>query len=183
MTATVGEYAGNAYFCRMNPRLFQKEYERLFMPLCMFALRITGDIETARDTVQSAFIAAWERVDLIDHLKAYMYLAVRNAAISFAGDIARYYDMAHAELDDVPQEDIDTSERDARLWTAIDSLPDRCREIFLMSKRDGMSYHDIALELDISEKTVENQISKALNKLRGNGSLSGYSYIWFLPFL
>lgn len=167
----------------MNPHLFQKEYERLFMPLCMFALRITGDIETTRDTVQNAFIAAWERTDQIDNLKAYMYLAVRNATIAAAGHTARHYDMAHAELDDVPQEDIDTSERDARLWKAIDSLPERCREIFLMSKRDGMSYHDIALELDISEKTVENQIAKALKKLRGDGSLSGYTYIWLLPFL
>lgn len=167
----------------MNPGLFQKEYERLFMPLCMFALRITGDIETAHDTVQSAFISAWERVDRIDNLKAYMYLSVRNSAISAACDTARYYDMTHAALEDVPQEDIDTSERDALLWNAIDSLPDRCREIFLMSKRDGMSYRDIALELGISEKTVENQITKALHKLRGDGSLSGYSSIWFLPFL
>ena len=62
-----------------------------------------------------------------------------------------------------------------RLWTAIDSLPERCREIFLMSKRDGLKYEDIADELGISENTVRNQISKALKILK-EGSQKIISY-------
>ena len=57
----------------------------------------------------------------------------------------------------------------ARLWTAIDALPDRCREVFLMAKRDGMTYREIAEELGISERTVEHQVSKALRLLRSTG--------------
>lgn len=69
--------------------------------------------------------------------------------------------------------DDDAMERslhEAELWTAIDSLPRRCREVFLMSKRDGKRYREIAEELGISEKTVEHQISKALKTLRGKVS-------------
>ena len=55
---------------------------------------------------------------------------------------------------------------EARLWTAIDSLPDKCREIFLMAKRDGLRYEEIASELGISENTVRNQVSKALRILK-----------------
>jgi len=58
------------------------------------------------------------------------------------------------------------SQIEARLWTAIDSLPEKCREVFLMSKRDGLKYEEIATELGISENTVRNQISKALKVLK-----------------
>ena len=58
------------------------------------------------------------------------------------------------------------SEIEARLWTAIDSLPEKCREVFLLSKRDGLKYEEIAAELEISENTVRNQISKALKILK-----------------
>ena len=66
-------------------------------------------------------------------------------------------------------DDDDAQERsqiEARLWTAIDSLPEKCREVFLMSKRDGLKYEEIATELGISENTVRNQISKALKVLK-----------------
>lgn len=65
--------------------------------------------------------------------------------------------------DEALQED---SVTEARLWTAIDSLPDKCREIFLMAKRDGLRYEEIASELGISENTVRNQVSKALRILK-----------------
>ena len=55
---------------------------------------------------------------------------------------------------------------EAELWTAIDTLPQRCREVFLLSKRDRLKYREIAERLDISEKTVEHQVSKALKILR-----------------
>jgi RNA polymerase sigma-70 factor (ECF subfamily) len=65
---------------------------------------------------------------------------------------------------------------EARLWTAIDSLPEKCRQIFLMSKRDGLKYEEIAEELGLSVNTVRNQISKALNTLK-DGAKKIYSFI------
>ena len=82
---------------------------------------------------------------------------------------------------DVEQEDIDTSERDAAVWKAIDELPERCRHIFLMSKRDGLSNEEIAVELGLSVKTVKNQLTKALSRLRE--SLGKGRKPFFLPFL
>ncbi|MDE5786170.1 MAG: sigma-70 family RNA polymerase sigma factor, partial [Duncaniella sp.] len=78
-------------------------------------------------------------------------------------------------------EQIDTSLRDARIWKAIDELPERCREIFLMSKRDGMTNDEIAEELDLSVKTVKNQMTKAFARLRAVLA-PGYKP-FFLPFL
>ena len=65
--------------------------------------------------------------------------------------------------DESLQED---SVTEARLWTAIDSLPEKCRKVFLMAKRDGLRYEEIASELGISENTVRNQVSKALRILK-----------------
>ena len=55
---------------------------------------------------------------------------------------------------------------EARLWTAIESLPEKCKEVFLLAKRDGMKYEEIAVRLHISVNTVKNQMSKALKTLK-----------------
>ena len=78
-------------------------------------------------------------------------------------------------------ETVDTSQRDARVWKAIDELPERCREVFLLSKHDGLSNEEIAEELGISIKTVKNQMTKAFSRLRE--ALSDGHKPFFLPFL
>lgn len=171
----------------MTSAEFQKEYERLCMPLGMYALRIVGAVPEAEDIVQSAFMAAWQKVSEgaeIDNMKAYMYGSVRNAALTLMDRLGRRREVPLELCGEVTDEDIDTSERDAALWRAIDALPDRCRRAFLMSKRDGMSHAEIAAEMGVSVKTVENQIAKAFRRLRGDRRLlSGGGAIVFLPFL
>lgn len=148
----------------------------------MYALRIVDDAEVARDIAQDSFVKAWEVLESggeIQNLKAWIYRAARNLAI----DYLRTRRQA-VELDQIPEtaeEDIDTSERDAAIWKAIDRLPDRCREIFLMSKRDGLTDEEIANELGLSAKTVRNQITKAFQKLRD--TLAPGHKPFFLPFL
>ena len=73
-----------------------------------------------------------------------------------------------SDLEDILTDD-ETEERsviEARMWTAIDVLPERCREIFLLNKRDGMKYKEIAEKLQISVNTVDNHINKALRLIR-----------------
>lgn len=164
----------------MDAKNFQREYSLLFMPLCMYALRITGDIDYSRDAVQSAFEEAWKRVEEIAVLKPYMYRAVRHNALRYTVS-----DPLPADYEEVSEEDVDTSERDARLWRAIDALPARCREVFLLSKRDGLSNAEIAEELGVSPKTVENQMTKAFSRLRSllDERRRLRSEIYFLPYL
>ncbi|MDE6795106.1 MAG: RNA polymerase sigma-70 factor [Muribaculaceae bacterium] len=172
----------------MNPKDFRGEYERMCMPLGMYALRFVGNVDDAQDIVQGAFMAAWQRVikgEEIQNFKAYMYRAVHNAAMAYLRQRQNISDVTYDELDElkeVSEEAIDTAERDAALWKAIDSLPNRCRGIFLMSKRDGMSNAAIAEELGISAKTVENQMTKAFSVLRRNPGLRS-GKVFFLPFL
>lgn len=171
----------------MDLNQFKKLFDKTYMLLCMYALRILGDTDAADDAVQQAMITVWQRLAdgyELDNPRAYLYRAVRNESLR----ILASSDSVRAEVveaEDMTDDDIDTSERDAALWQAIDRLPDRCREIFLACKRDGLSYAEIAAEMDISVKTVEAQMSKALGRLRE--ALSPYvtrrSRPFFLPFL
>lgn len=152
------------------------------MSLGMYALRIVGNPDDAEDLVENTFMKAWQAIQNgknPDNFKSYMYLLVRNECIDFLRKKKIIADVS--EIPDVGEETIDTSERDARIWKAIDELPEKCRDIFLMSKRDGFSNEEIADELDISIKTVKNQMTKAYSRLRE--SLSSGHKPFFLPFL
>ena len=128
---------------------FEQEFKVLYRPLCLFALQYIPRTEDAEDIVQQAFADVWEK----------LLILTREKEELLEGNIPD-------EADDSDEEQIRIAERDARLWTAIDKLPPERRKIFLVSKRDGLKYQEIADELHISVKTVENQISKALKSLR-----------------
>ncbi|MDE6381021.1 MAG: RNA polymerase sigma-70 factor [Muribaculaceae bacterium] len=160
----------------MTARQFTLIYKKLYMPLCMYALRITEDTALAHDVVQGSFARVWDMMrdgHEIESLERYMYRTIRNASIDLLRNEERYTTLPE-NMDEVSEEDIDTAERDARLWQAIDAMPARRREIFLMSRRDGMTYAEIAEELGLSIKTVENQIAKATASLRGNPHISSF---------
>lgn len=145
-------------------------FQQYYRPLCLYATHYLHDIDEAEDVVQDCFVKLISRNIMPENIKAFLYTSVRNASI----DRLRRQSPIDTEIsptdlcvvisDDQAQE---SSFREAKLWTAIELLPERCREIFLMSKRDGMTYREIAEELNLSEKTVEYQISKALKTLRG----------------
>lgn len=150
---------------------FEQYFKSLYKPLNLYALRFTVQINDAEDIVQQAFADAWEKNNngsTITNLKAYMYQAVRNRCLNLLtaqGNIIITEEFP--EIEDTSEEEIiQQTERDARLWEAIDSLPPERKKIFLMAKHQGMRYHEIAKELGISIKTVENQMGSALKALR-----------------
>lgn len=166
----------------MTKREFEAEFRRLYVPLGMYALRLVDNADTAEDMVQDSFLKVWqcvERGDQIDSFPSFMYRTVRNICLNHLRGSKEM--LGDEFIPDVSDEDIDTSFRDARIWRAVDALPDRCREVFLMSKRDGLSNEEIAEELDISIKTVKNQMTKAFSRLRE--ALSDNHKPFFLPFL
>lgn len=157
-----------------------RDIENLFKlhyrPLCLFAIHLLKVVESAEDVVMDCYIKLWnkwEDEDIINP-KSYLYTSVRHACYDYNLKKTTHTnlsveDEAKAINDSLSEDLLQTEEQaciEANLWTAIDSLPKKCREVFLMSKRDGMSYADIAQEQKISIKTVEAQITKAYKRLR-----------------
>lgn len=166
----------------MTTKEFEIFYRKLYLPLGMYALRLVNDADAAEDLVQDAFMKTWLYAcngGKIDNFTAFMYRSVHNACLGYLRD--RHETLGEENIPDVGEDDIDTSFRDAKIWKAIDGLPERCREVFLLSKRDGLTNEEIAEELDISVKTVKNQMTKAYVRLRE--ALSDGHKPFFLPFL
>lgn len=166
----------------MTIREFETYFRRLYLPLCMYALRIVDNADDADDIVEDTFAKTWQVISTgteIGHFNSYIYRCVRNECMSFLRGKKEFENID--AIPDVCEETIDTSFRDARIWKAIDELPEKCREIFLMSKRDGLSNAEIADELNISIKTVKNQMTKAFARLRLSPSIGHKPF--FLPFL
>lgn len=150
---------------------YELTYRKLLLPLGMFALRITEDTALADDAVQGVFADVWEKVQqgfAPVSLKSYLYMAVRNRALDSIKDRGAITDELPEEITD---EEIDRSERDAALWRAIERLPERQRRALLLCKRDGLTYAEAAEEMAISPRTVENLLATALRKLRGSNDL------------
>lgn len=153
----------------MDISLLFKYYYR---PLCLYAMHFVQNISLAEDIVQESFTAFIEkRIDErnISNIRSYFFATVKNQCIKHLKSknfIENGY--SHEELENLYTEEFeDQSFLEAQLWTSIDSLPKRCREIFLLNKRDGLKYKEIAELLNISTNTVDNQIQKALKVLRG----------------
>lgn len=147
-------------------------FKLYYRPLCIYAIGILKDVNSAEDVVMDSYVRFWNRQkDIqIDDIKNYLYTTVRNACYDLNRKKQKMpftvgLNLVENEINQKENEKI--SEIAANLWTAIDTLPHQCRKIFLMSKRDGMKYSEIAEELDVSIKTVEAQISKAYKVLRG----------------
>ena len=156
-----------------------------YRPLCLYAMHYLHDMNLVEDTVQDCFTKLWEKITdkeksinlkkplssekSVSNLKSYLYVMVRNHCLDLLKkDNLVDYQTIPSDLTDILSDE-EAEERsliEARLWTAIDSLPEKCRQVFLLSKRDGLKYKEIAELLNISKKTVENQISKALKTLK-----------------
>ena len=151
---------------------FDDLFKYNYRPLCLYALHYVQDVDLAEDIVQDSYASLWEKLQEGVHvlnLKSYLYMMVRNRCLDhlrkkgLPTESLKPYDTYGIIDDDDAQE---RSQTEARLWTAIDSLPEKCREVFIMSKRDGLKYEEIAEEMGLSVNTVRNQISKALKVLK-----------------
>lgn len=150
-----------------------KIFKLYYRSLCMYILHYVHDIDAAEDIAQDCFTAFWKNTAkeniVIENIKAYLYTTARNHSLNYLRKESVYRSIiTPSDLEDILTDD-ETEERsviEARMWTAIDVLPERCREIFLLNKRDGMKYKEIAEKLQISVNTVDNHISKALRLIR-----------------
>lgn len=144
-------------------------FRRHYRPLCLYALHYLKDADAVEDVVQDAFTAWWQKRDEVDNVRPYLFSMVRNRCIDILRRQGRQAEQLLPEDADgiiSDEEAVERSETEARLWNAVNRLPARRREILLMSKRDAMSYEQIAVATGLSVYTVRNQISRALKSLR-----------------
>ncbi len=162
---------------------FEVLFRLHFRPLCLYALHYLGNVEASEDVVQESFVKLWEKLKQgseVSNIRAYLYMTVRNRCLDqlkakgLATESLKPYD-TYGIIDENEAEE--RSRTEAKMWTALDSLPEKCREIFILSKRDGLKYEEIAEELNLSVNTVRNQISKALSILK-EGAKKIYSFFF-----
>ncbi|MGQ0703372.1 MAG: RNA polymerase sigma-70 factor [Gemmatimonadales bacterium] len=152
---------------------FDAIFRTYYASLVGFAESILRDTAAAEDTVQEVMLELWRRrsnIVLETSLRAYLFQSTRNRALNrirhdrVASRLES--DIAAPTLIPPPDRQLTEAELAARARAAVSELPERCREIFLLSRAHGLRYAEIASTLGISVKTVEAQMGKALKLLR-----------------
>lgn len=145
-----------------------------YSSLCNFALPIVKKPELAEELVADVFFVLWRdrhHLDITYSVKAYLFRAVRNRALRIvSGKNAIHEEIENYStpmvLNHTPESDYLYKELSTAYQKAYDSLPTRCKQVFKLSKIDGLKYQEISYVLNISVKTVENQMFKALKVIR-----------------
>lgn len=154
---------------------FEMVFRTYYQPLCNYAYSFLQDKAEAEEVVQSVFLMVWEKregLEIRTALKPYLYAMVRNACLNalkhqkvrqrHAGEVLSDGEEVH---DPVTQSVI-SDELQRRIAEAMERLPEQCRLVFKMSRFEELRYADIARQLKISVKTVENHMGKALRLMR-----------------
>lgn len=154
---------------------FEMLFRMHFSGLCFFAQKYVKDFEFAREIVQEAFLNLWEKRETIDMnrpVKSYLSMMIHNKCTNHLRDTRKFDStILNIEnlLDSSEYEDTDQlveEELKAKIDAAIMELPEKCRVIFQMNRYENLKYQEIADKLNISVKTVETQMSKALQHMR-----------------
>jgi len=172
-TNSIKNYSSNPF----GDKDFNRIFDELYVPLCRYTLKFVHDSAIAEDIVQELFIYFWEnhiRLGRMNSLNMYLYTAVKNRALNYlkkkytkitVTQSDELVDAFPEELVQNPSELIECKELEAILEKALGSLPEKCRTIFSLKRFADMSNKEIAAHLNISEKTVEAQMTIALRKL------------------
>lgn len=163
-----------------------KAFDAMFLAyaerLCAYACGLLRSREDAQEVVQDLFLSIWknrERWDVPGQLRTYLYHSVRNRAISTirrrrveaffrlksknrSKEVPSYPTVAWPDA----QDRLEAAELAAQVARALDTLPERCRQVFLLARQHHMSYAEVAQIMQISPRTVENHMARAFAGLR-----------------
>jgi RNA polymerase sigma-70 factor (ECF subfamily) len=155
-----------------NEDSFTEAFDCYYPCLCYYADKFIHDIDEARSLVQQVFVDLWvkrHKIVIEQSLKSYLFKAVQNCALDYLKHKTvetKYIREAQSETAVFDRNLIEEAELSARINTAIEELPEKCREIFILCRFEELSYNEITGRLGISIKTVEMQMGIALKKLR-----------------
>lgn len=156
---------------KIDRHSFELLFRKFFPALMAFAGKFLPDEDDAREVVHKVFISLWEKRESLDtstSLKAYLFKSVHNRSLNVIRDRKK---ISSEEVPDIAGEinveaQMNAMELEDKINEVIQGLPEKCREVFELSRFEGLKYGEIAEKLGISVKTVENQMSKALKVLR-----------------
>lgn len=151
----------------LDEKAFEDLYRRVYPTLKKYAVYLVKDPEEAQLILNDVFITVWKnKVQLVNE-KAYLFRAVKNAAINYHKLSKRNFLRFDEEQDlEIPDKNVDPAlnyqnkDQNRLLYTLIDQLPERRRLVFYLYRIDGFSYKEIAALLDISVRTVEDHLAK-----------------------
>jgi RNA polymerase sigma-70 factor (ECF subfamily) len=158
-----------------TPESFELLFRDWYKPLCRTAFRYLHSKEASEDIVQDVFAKLWQQRNqlVFDHsAKAYLYRSVINGCLNYLEKNKKNIHLSEQEWGQqqnsslITREMVLFNETEQQVNKAIDELPSACRQVFMLNRFDKMSNKEIASTLDISIKTVENQMTKALRMLR-----------------
>jgi len=170
-----------APFFDINAKSFRALFDQYYQPLCESLNYYTRDAQAIEEIIQDVFVTLWEERNQlhIQHVKTYLFTSARNKALNYLRDRKRRMAMLESWAIDAmslnqSKEVMDPDELSAYLQQAVDALPPKCREIFNLSRKEQLTYAEIAAHLHISVKTVEAQMSIALRKIREKMQALGF---------
>ncbi len=148
-------------------------YRKYWQQLYLSAYNVLKDKLACEDIIQELFIKLWNNrhsIEINVSLKAYLYAATRYEVyrqVKNGKVTSDVFDRLFESLQTpVEYENIEYKELMTRVSLVVNTLPDKCREVYKLSREDYLSHKQIASRLNISTKTVENHIAKALRQLR-----------------
>lgn len=158
-----------------NKSAFESLFKSYYALLCRYAKSLLNDVDEAEEVVQNTFYILWnkrESIEIKGSLKAYLYKAVRNDCLNklkhlkvrkmHAEDYKHSMGMAYEDSGKL----IQAKELRQKIDEALTTLPEQCGKVFRLSRFEELKYQEIAEHLNISVKTVEIHMSKALKLMR-----------------
>lgn len=161
--------------CEGDASAFEMIFKTYYQPLCRYAYSFLQDKEEAEEVVQTSLITVWEKrqaLSIETSLKSYLYRMVRNSCLNVIKHVRVKQQHAAHELyvKEVAYESvahkIQAAELETKIMQALKVLPEQCRLVFQLSRFEELKYQEIADQLQISVKTVENHMGKALKLMR-----------------
>ena len=155
---------------------FEQLYRFLYSRLIKFSIYYVGDKQAAEDLVTEVFVKCWENRSASTHVlnpESYFFIAVKNQSLKHLKKKSSVTFMDLADVDEdvsataqTPQYILETKELHQQLHLAIETLAPQAREVFRLIKEGGLKYKEVAELLNISPRTVQTQLFRALAKLR-----------------
>ncbi|CAN5353965.1 RNA polymerase sigma-70 factor [soil metagenome] len=160
-----------------DEKAFECLFKLYYPRLTLFANRFLNDLPAAEEIVSDVFVLLWEKgheINFTGTISAYLFKTIQNRCLNYlkhqkTESLYVNYLQRKRLMDEViyaAESPCLEKEMAAQISKALESLPEKCREIFMMSRFEQMKYKEIARQLNLSPKTIERQIGIALEKLR-----------------